>query len=210
MLGALYTDHWNLGIGLKVWYNHHMKIIYIVRHGEYLNPHHIIPGRLPVVLSKKGITKIKNLAKIFSDKEITHIYSSAVLRCKQTSEIISHNSIPITYDKRLLESFSAYQGYWTRDLKEFFIHQNELGGETQEEVQGRMRSFWDEVIPKTKGNIVICSHGDPIYLLYLSLVGKPIPNVIVLSDTQPDYPEKGTAYEMTIDENNKIKRTAIL
>ena len=89
--------------------------IYLVRHCEYENPRGILPGRLPLELSSTGLKQAHAMKEFFLDKQIELIYSSAVVRCKQTSQIISDNKIPINYDKRLLEIFSAYQGYWDPD-----------------------------------------------------------------------------------------------
>jgi hypothetical protein len=116
-----------------------MKHIYLIRHGEYANPRNILPGRLPVPLSDKGNKQVKKLAVFFQDKDIEKIYSSAVLRCKQTSEIVSGGKIPIKFDKRLLETHSAYQGYWFKqglklDWKHFFDNVMELGGNYMKDI----------------------------------------------------------------------------
>ena len=89
-----------------------MWAIYLLRHCEYEAIPPILPGRLPVQLSLRGIERAKRLSRFFKSKNIKKLYSSAVLRCKQTAEIISDGIIPVTYDKDLLETLSAYQGYW--------------------------------------------------------------------------------------------------
>jgi broad specificity phosphatase PhoE len=89
-----------------------MPKMYLLRHCDYDNPRTILPGRLPVELSEQGKRRAQELQQFFADKEIAAIYSSAVLRCRQTVEIIADKKIPIFYDARLLETLSAYQGYW--------------------------------------------------------------------------------------------------
>lgn len=154
--------------------------VYLVRHCTFDFSKTKMPGRLPVPLSNEGVTQAIKLQKYFQDKNIKFIFSSAVIRCKQTAEIISDGKIPIKYDLRLLETFSCYQGYWGNDRKEFYNHRKDLGGETNKEIQSRMISFWNEVALKSKVNIVVCSHGDPIdflyeYLVHLPLDPEPVP-----------------------------------
>lgn len=95
-----------------------MTKLYLVRHCQYANPKGILPGRLPVELSEEGLREAVRLRLFFKDKHINKIYSSAVRRCQQTSEQISSGAIPIEYDQRLLETFSAYQGFWVEDWKD--------------------------------------------------------------------------------------------
>ena len=125
-----------------------VTILYLVRHCSYDKSRKILPGRLPVPLSKQGKNEAQNLRRYFSDKKIVRIYTSAVLRCQQTAKIMGGGKIPVTYDQRLLECFSAYQGYWKVEWRHFFIHRHELGGENHQDVQNRMIDFFK----KTKFN----------------------------------------------------------
>jgi probable phosphoglycerate mutase len=151
--------------------------IYLVRHCEYANPDNIMPGRLPVELSEEGLERAGRLRKYFADKDIGVIYSSAVRRCKQTAEIISAGKIAIVYDQRLLETFSAYQGYnfgnRQIDWRLGYRRRDKLGGESFAQVQQRGVEFWDWLVENESRNVIICSHGDPLYGIYLHLLGKP-------------------------------------
>lgn len=149
-------------------------IIYFVRHADFDNSKTIMPGRLPVPLSEKGKAQSIKLKKFFRDKKIARIYSSSVERCKETSVIIADDRIPIMFDTRLLETLSAYQGYWGDDRKAFYSFREELGGETNKNIQDRMIAFWKYVIDRSEGNIVVCSHGDPLDFLYEYLVKEPL------------------------------------
>ncbi len=178
--------------------------IYFVRHCEYVDPDKLIPGRLPVPLSDLGKQHAQKLADFFQDKDISKIYSSAVLRCQQTSEIISHGQTPIVYDIRLLEVFTAYQGYTFKDgvdFDHFYGHLKELGGESYKDVQERMVSFFEDV--KNEGNnILVVSHGDPLYTLYLYLSKKPLgtEDHLIATKQSEEYPEKGSVRQLVIEE----------
>ena len=192
-------------------YNNPMiKLVYLVRHGQYHNPRGIYPGRLPVPLSKEGRAEVSRLCTYFKDKNIEKIYSSSVLRCKQTSTIISDDSIPIQYDIRLLETFSAYQGYWSLgktghvpgSWDEFYTHMNQLGGEDYKEVQARMVSFFNDLLTWTDKNVIICSHGDPLQSLYYHLSGQQLPTVEEEKGElgNPLYQKKASVRLLTIED----------
>jgi len=184
-----------------------MKIaytIYLVRHCDYDNPLEIMPGRLPVPLSEEGKRQAKKLCNYFSKKKIEKIYSSAVLRCKQTAEIISNKKISVEYDKRLLETFSAYQGFWKIDWPQFFSHLNELGGESNLDVQNRIVDFIKKTRFQNGKEYIICSHGDPLFFLYQYLAGEKI-----LAQNEYDmpntYPARGSIQQVDVKENGSYK-----
>lgn len=172
-----------------------MAIIYLVRHASYTEKYHLLPGRLPVELSEKGEDEAKKLKTFFQDKNIERIYSSAVLRCKQTSNIISNNNIPITYDKRLLEGLSAYQGFWEPDeWDQFWQHRDELGGESNRDYQKRVLDFIENTSFDNGKNYIICSHGDALYYIYhMSAELPPIERIDSNKAIKPnDYQQKGS------------------
>lgn len=176
--------------------------IYLLRHCDYENPTNILPGRLPVPLSPKGLAQAASLQTYFADKSIVRIYSSAVKRCQQTAELISGGTIPITYDTRILETLSAYQGYWGENQHQngyhFFSHRSELGGESLADIRLRMAEFWDEIRPQISGNIIICSHGDPLQVLYSYLHNLPLVDDNESEANIPGWMEKGEFIELKI------------
>jgi broad specificity phosphatase PhoE len=183
--------------------------IYLLRHCDYENPRNILPGRLPVPLSSEGIEQAKRLRDFFIDKSLSKIYSSAVERCKQTAEIIANDSIPIIYDKRLLETLSAYQGYWGENKHNqgyhFFSHTPELGGENLVDLQKRMADFWEELVTNVAENILICSHGDPLQVLYSYIHNLPLVEDTALEEDIPGWMEKGEFVELIFEEKKHIQ-----
>ena len=176
-----------------------MKTIYLVRHAQYANPKGILVGRLPVELSETGLKQAQRLADYFSTKQISTIYSSPVVRCAQTSEIIARNKTPIHADVRLVETFSSYQGYWELDWSHFYRHQPDLGGETPQDLSSRMLSFWNSIVDNDQQEVIICSHGDPLYLLYVGLKQLPIPDIKQMYHIpKGDYQPKASVRKITI------------
>lgn len=181
-----------------------MPTVYLLRHCEYDNPRNILPGRLPVELSVRGLQQAEKLRYIFADKNISHIYSSAVKRCLQTAQSIADGKIPITFDQRILETLSAYQGYWDENRHDngyhFFSHKSELGGESLTDLRQRMASFWDELVPRLQPdeNIIICSHGDPLQVLYGYIHDLPLVTEGAEEAEIPGWLEKGKFHQIVL------------
>ena len=195
-----------------------MKSVYLVRHCDYDNPMNIIPGRLPLPLSNQGKKQAEKLALYFEGKKIQKVYSSAVQRCKETAQIISQGKIPVVFDKRLLESITAYQGYSfgnkPLDWKEFHKHRDELGGESYVDIWNRAESFLHEIVQKDEGNIVICSHGDELFIMYLILSKKPVPDLEILDledvlDSK-DYQPRSSVRELIVEGVRVIRAKQII
>ncbi len=185
-----------------------MITLYLVRHCSYDKSRTILPGRLPIPLSIKGKKEAYKLRRFFSDKKISKIFSSAVLRCQQTSKIISAGKIPIIYDQRLLECFSAYQGYWKVEWRHFFGHRQELGGESHQDVQNRMIDFYKKTKFTSNKNYIICSHGDPLYFFYQYLTKQPLLKENKLNEeplTPSDYQSTGSILKINIYSKEKIE-----
>lgn len=185
-----------------------MARIFLVRHASYSEKYNLLPGRLPVELSQKGVKEAQKLKRYFQDKSIEKIYSSAVLRCKQTSEIISDGKITVVYDQRLLEGLSAYQGYWDpKAWDQFWGHRHLLGGESDSDIQKRVLDFFDTTNFEGDKNYIICSHGDPLYYIYQKVSGVPSLKEIELGDevnNPEDYQKKGSI-RIIIKENGNLK-----
>ena len=179
-----------------------MKTIYLVRHAQYANPHKILVGRLPVELSEEGRAEAEKLSDFFAERKIDQIYTSSVLRCFQTSQIISQDDIPIVKDLRIAETLSAYQGYWEYDWAHFYEMIDSMGGEKPQDIQDRMIDFWEEVKDRDEGDIIICSHGDPLYVLYAYLTKLPTPSVQeIYNIPDGEYQPKGSVRPVILDKD---------
>src|SRR5947209_20583375 len=66
--------------------------IYVVRHAHVHNPHDILYGRLPRFrLSELGLEQARKVADFLSGRNIEAIYSSPLLRARQTAEMIAQS-----------------------------------------------------------------------------------------------------------------------
>jgi len=149
-----------------------MSTIYFVRHGEYENSH-IIPLRAKgYPLSQKGIKQIKKVANYFQNKNIFIIFSSPMLRTKQTASIIGEKlNLKIKISNLINELKSPFQEYDKKYLmekiKNIYANQDHLkkGGETIEDIHKRVNKLVLKILKDFQGkNIIIISHGDPIMI----------------------------------------------
>lgn len=157
---------------------------FLLRHGEALsNTKNIIsswPEKHHFPLTKKGKSQIEGLTKEIKKEGIDLIFSSDLLRTKQTAEIISKAlKIKPVYDKRLREydfgalngsSLDYFRNLFEDQLKRF--HLKPKKGETYNDIMERMYSFLKEKERKHKDmNILVVSHQLPIILLLGKLEG---------------------------------------
>ena len=132
----------------------------------------------PVSLLKEGIEEVKKAGEILKDKHIDGIYSSDILRTRQTSEIvakaINFDSEKIVYDQRLRDinwgifggktEKEGWEFYNNNYLKRFEIAPPE--GESWNECQKRMVEALKSIENSNQNkNILIVSHADSLWLL---------------------------------------------
>ena len=96
-----------------------MTTIYFVRHGSVHNPQDIFYGRLPRFrLSTEGLRQARAAAHSFQGKPIQAVFSSPMLRARQTAQVIAqslgHSKVAIS--AYLNEVRTPFEGCPTRDL----------------------------------------------------------------------------------------------
>lgn len=170
--------------------------LYLVRHCQYY-PENIIPGRSPRVgLSTEGKRCAQKLAEYFSDKHTEVIYTSPLLRCRQTAQIIGKKiGLAPHLSKLILEVKSPIQGMSQSVFKKlggliYYLPLHKKHGESLNSVFYRVKKFVDRLLKHHQGkNIIIVSHGDPIMILIYGLVdGNPH---LHLQKTRPYIPKGG-------------------
>ncbi|MGM0439049.1 MAG: histidine phosphatase family protein [Patescibacteria group bacterium] len=129
-----------------------------------------------VPLAKEGAKQVKERAKEIKELDINKIYSSDFLRTKQTAKIVKEGinfDKDIIFDKRFRD---LDLGVWHDKKKEEFYNKFPINkeffnnspeqGESWNEVEKRMIDAIKEIDKNNKNaNILIISHGDPLWLL---------------------------------------------
>ena len=151
------------------------KYIFL-RHGEAENNRLKILSSYPehkkYPLTIKGAKEIEALIPRLAKKNVDLIFSSDILRAKETAQIISGALRKIVnFDKRLREiNFGIYNGRTHKEWHSLFggnkanqYAMNVPGGENLKDVKKRMTDFVKELDRKYEGKtILIVSHANPI------------------------------------------------
>lgn len=148
--------------------------IYFLRHGEVNNPKKILYGRISGFgLSEKGREDVKKISYFFKTKKIKYIFSSPMLRCRQTAAIIGNMiNVKPKVSSLLNEVKTFCQGIsidkYRHEIQEKLYNKEfiELGQESREEVFTRMEKLLQMIINKYRNSCILAvSHGDPIMIL---------------------------------------------
>ena len=151
-------------------------------------------------LTKQGKEKIKQSADSLSEKNIDIIFSSDVLRTRETAEIVSKRlNIKPQFSEKLREinlgiwegkSFLEFQNKFLKPKTRLFKESPE-GGETWGQCKMRMYKFLEEIDKKYSGkNILIISHGDPLWLLEGAIKGESNKELFTKTEVESGYIDK--------------------
>jgi isoleucyl-tRNA synthetase len=166
------------------------NMYFVMRHGESEsnvknNMHGVVSSRLENIdhLTKKGIVQVEEAAKKLKNKKIDLIFVSPFMRTKETLEILKKNlgftDEQIIFDKRLGELDAGdFEGKSWDEYRDMFIDEKQRflepihGGESILDVKKRMGDFIYELEEKYQDkNILMISHGSPLWMLYSVLNG---------------------------------------
>lgn len=148
--------------------------VWLARHGEVHNPREVLYGRLPRMrLSSRGAIEAQNLATFLGRRPLAAVYSSPLLRARQTAARIL-SALPdlerVRIDADLQEVKTGWQGQAQSSLEaidwDFYAHPRFPDDDTLETVQARMLRWLARMLRRHAGSeIVGVSHGDPILIL---------------------------------------------
>lgn len=159
---------------------------YILRHGE--NTHQAkfkdkiyppTPKNIRISLTTKGKDQIKSLLPKLRKAKIDIIYSSDFVRTKETADIVAQDlNIKVRFDKRLRDiSLGTYHGGSKEAFHKEFPAEDRFDnkpkkGENWSECKKRVLKFIKTIDKRYNGkNILLVSHGDPLWLLEGSMKG---------------------------------------
>jgi broad specificity phosphatase PhoE len=151
-----------------------MAEIWLVRHGQTdWNLEGRLQGQLDVPLNDTGLEQARLLAESMRGKVFDALFSSDLLRARQTAEIISSViGLPITFDRRLREiSQGEVEGMLFSDV--ILKFENALadrsrnpvdsrlpGGESVAELASRFKDCMDDIVClKVKKPVLVVAHG---------------------------------------------------
>ncbi len=161
--------------------------LFLVRHGE---TNWLLEGRLQgrsgVELNETGKRQAQAAADYFKAMKVRRLYGSELPRARETAHFISRACrLSLEEDARLNEIyFGDWEGLPHQTIQnqypELYRNWMELkadfmapGGETVQVVLERVRSFFAE-LKHLSETVIAVSHGGPIRLLLLELLGEPL------------------------------------
>ena len=191
-------------------------LMYLVRHGSTPNnlarPQCLQGRKADVELADEGHREAKQLAEHFADHAISHIYSSPLVRARQTAEAIAapHGMIVGTVEQLTESDVGLWEGLYWNEVEERYPEAYRLymedpgvnpyfGGESFGQVQERVVPAFVELLEKHIGDtIVVVAHNSVNRSLLAHLIGLPIRNVHKL-------PQKNAATNLIRYRNGKAK-----
>jgi len=149
------------------------EMIYLVRHGQTdWNVEKRLMGLTDIPLNEFGITQAKSLGKEASQLKIDHIFSSDLLRAKETAEIINKFiDVEISLDERLREfNYGVIEGRILKEISsecwnQFHFHPEQLGAESFKSVYNRIKDFFGNLAKKNLSNVLIVTHGGTLRII---------------------------------------------
>ena len=112
--------------------NKNSTTIYLVRHGEVdWNVKGLVLGQKDFPLNQKGRRQAKKLAKTIANTRLDAIFSSDLMRAKETAEVIAHSrNLTVKTSKALREqTFGRYEGWDKEKFINLFDKWNEMSDE---------------------------------------------------------------------------------
>jgi len=160
-------------------------MIYFVRHGQTNDNANgnLLTGWTATPLNEVGFAQARETAKELKNVKFDICYCSPLVRTRQTlDEILKyHKNLQIVFDDRLKErNYGEITGKPADICKFRRWNANDkipFEMETIDELFERVSSFYDEILPKTKGkNVLIVSHSGVGRMTYFYFNGKPKDN----------------------------------
>lgn len=154
--------------------------IYVIRHGiTPLNIQKKVNGEIDEPLASEGIEQVKTILP-FIPRTITTIYSSTLLRARQTADIISsQRNSSISYHDALSEiHMGSLAGKAWEEMEEginlkkkhrtVLFDYRPFGGESVEDVKKRLIPFLKKIKKTHKENeVLLITHGGIIRIMHL-------------------------------------------
>lgn len=140
-----------------------MITLHLIRHGETDGNRVSYIGRSDLVLNAVGCAQAEMVKETFTNTHIDRIYSSPLLRARQTAQPLAHaRHLPVILDPDLMEiDFGQLEGQpktqQALSLRKVHLTVPLPGGESLAQVGARVARFLDR-LPADTGSIAIFGH----------------------------------------------------
>jgi len=154
--------------------------VLLIRHGETdYNREHRLQGALPVPLNANGVLQAEALGLYLKHHEIDTIFSSPMIRARQTAEILGQAlNLTVQDEPRIQEiGFGKFEGLLADEIEATYPDEHRMwrsgdmsytvpNGESRRIVQKRMVAAWDDLIARDEyETIALISHGSALRII---------------------------------------------
>jgi broad specificity phosphatase PhoE len=193
-----------------------MPTVFLVRHGEVANPHHVVYGDLPGFnLSPRGVLQAHAAAAHLAGEPIEVVLTSPLARATQTATAIArpHHLTPVPVPA-LTEAgcFPSWTGQRWDDLPAMFGDQLDRyltdasqltdAHETLDDIAGRVIGTIVAAIDGGAHTIAVVAHQDPLQAARLVMLGRPLAELLV------DPPPHASVTTMVSDDTGTWQESA--
>jgi len=202
------------------------RLIVLLRHAQtMLSSGKRLIGQCDVELSKEGIENSKELGEALKLYGFKHVFSSALMRSKQTAGLVSGlTGTAITIEPGLNEiSLGAWDGLFVEDIKKEYpaeyvqrgqnmISYRPPGGENFEDLQKRVLETFSKLLGYD-GQLLIVAHASVNKVILANAMKLPLYNI---SEIKQDYlccnviSQTGEDLELKLINGNAMDLTNIL
>ena len=153
---------------------HRQTQLIFVRHGHVHNPRKVLYGRLPRFrLSKKGHQQAQSVAHYLKERPIDAIFSSPLLRARQTANQILHfhPTLKLQISEDLTEVYTPYEGWASHKIRKMgddLYTGSQPPFEQPRDIVERILNFIARARKNYQGQqVVVVTHGDNITFMIL-------------------------------------------
>jgi len=171
-----------------------MKKVYLMRHGkpDFTGDGRYCIGITDLPLAEAGKEQALLLKKYLEDKNIEHYYSSPLLRCRQTAELIApRTEVVFTVNGFSEVDMGDWEGLNFEKIRHLYpedyekrgqdmVHYRPPGGECFEQCSKRVWKAFAEISEKIKGNIAIIAHAGINRALLCCLTARPLSEMMTI------------------------------
>ncbi len=153
-----------------------MRNLYLIRHGtpDFTDGIKLCIGRTNIDIGEDGRAEALKLRDFFKDKPIESIYSSPLIRCIHTAEIIADGRVDVRVDNDLQE---IYMGHWEgiplKDIKKD-LGDEPADGEKRVDALARFEQTLFRIMSSTKGDVICVAHAGVNCAFIAKCLGKDI------------------------------------
>jgi alpha-ribazole phosphatase len=169
--------------------------VYLVRHGDVVGGEtRRFMGHLDVPLSPRGERQLDTLAARLATVPLEAVYSSDLVRSRQSAEILAHPHGLVPVPLRALREFAMgdWDGLTAEEIRardpigfeSWMSRAGEFqfpGGENLDQVAARVWLAFEQLASDHPGPIAVVAHGGPNRVILCRALGIALPRILSIS-----------------------------